>query len=126
TVADTIKFLGGANNHTVTKSLLLLPCNRSADAFASGIQNKDFIRRSYFSGLGKTPPTKFTPSPVNQVVNDTKPTYFFCAAPSHCAKGMFGIVNPAVNFGAVTSVGQQLQDIAANVSLSFISHISPS
>lgn len=44
TVGDTIKFMWGANNHTVTKSSALLPCNRSGDAlFASGTQNKDFV-----------------------------------------------------------------------------------
>jgi plastocyanin len=43
-VGDTIKFMWGANNHTVTKSSALLPCNRSSDAlFVSGTQNKDFI-----------------------------------------------------------------------------------
>lgn len=43
-VGDTIKFMWGANNHTVTKSSELTPCNKSGDApFASGTQNKDFI-----------------------------------------------------------------------------------
>lgn len=43
-VGDTIKFMWGANNHTVTKSSALLPCNRSSDAlFISGVQNKDFV-----------------------------------------------------------------------------------
>ena len=41
---DTIKFMWGANNHTVTKSSALLPCNKSsARPFASGTQNKDFV-----------------------------------------------------------------------------------
>jgi plastocyanin len=43
-VGDTVKFMWGANNHTVTKSSALLPCNKSLDdAFASGTQNKDFV-----------------------------------------------------------------------------------
>jgi len=43
-VGDTIKFMWGANNHTVTKSSALLPCNKSSDAlFTSGTQNKDFV-----------------------------------------------------------------------------------
>jgi plastocyanin len=43
-VGDTVKFMWGANNHTVTKSSSLLPCNRSADAlFTSGSHDKDFV-----------------------------------------------------------------------------------
>ncbi|RXW24150.1 hypothetical protein EST38_g1725 [Candolleomyces aberdarensis] len=95
TVGDTIKFMWGANNHTVTKSSALLPCNRSGDAlFASGTQNKDFV---------------FT-----QVVNETSPTYFFCATATHCQKGMFGIVNPTTNFDAATTFSKQISGIAAN------------
>lgn len=95
TVGDTIKFMWGANNHTVTKGSALLPCNRTTDAvFASGVQNKDFV---------------FT-----QVVNDTNPTYFFCGTPGHCQKGMFGIVNPTTNFSAVASVSGNMQSIAAS------------
>ena len=92
-VGDTIKFMWGANNHTVTKSSALLPCNRTGDAlFASGVQNKDFI--------------------YHQVVNDTKPTYFFCGTPGHCQKGMFGIINPTTKFASPSSVGPQMQSIA--------------
>lgn len=98
TVGDTIKFMWGANNHTVTKSSALLPCNKTGDAlFASGTQNKDFT---------------FT-----QVVNTTEPTYFFCATPGHCQKGMFGIVNPTTNFAAATSVSGMMQSLAANNSV---------
>jgi len=80
-VGDTIKFMWGANNHTVTKGSQLEPCNKTKDAFfTSGSHDKGFI---------------FT-----QVVNDTKPTFFFCNTPGHCQKGMFGIINPANNFGA--------------------------
>lgn len=94
-VGDTVKFMWGANNHTVTKSSALLPCNRSGDAvFASGVQNKGFV--------------------YTQVVNDTKPTYFFCGTPSHCQKGMFGIINPTTNFAASTSVSLQMREIGAN------------
>lgn len=98
TVGDTIKFMWGANNHTVTKSSALLPCNRTGDAlFASGTQNKDFT---------------FT-----QVVNSTEPTYFFCGTPTHCQKGMFGIINPKTNFAAATSVSGQMQSLAAKNSV---------
>lgn len=94
-VGDTIKFMWGANNHTVTKSSSLLPCNRSSDAlFTSGSQNKDFV---------------FT-----QVVNDTNPTFFYCATPTHCQKGMFGIINPPNAFQAPSSVSQMIPSLAAN------------
>jgi len=94
-VGDTIKFMWGANNHTVTKSSSLLPCNRSSDAlFTSGTQNKDFV---------------FT-----QVVNDTNPTFFYCATPGHCPKGMFGIINPPNAFQAPSSVSQMMPSLAAN------------
>jgi len=84
-VGDTVKFMWGANNHTVTKSSQLELCNTTSDSpFASGIQIKDFV---------------FT-----QVVNDTNPLYFHCAVPGHCQKGMFGVINPPSNFGAATSV----------------------
>jgi hypothetical protein len=67
-------FKWGANNHTVTKSSALLPCNKTADSlFTSGSQNKDFT---------------FT-----QKVNDTTPTWFYCNTPGHCPKGMFGGIN---------------------------------
>jgi plastocyanin len=96
TVGDTIKFMWGANNHTVTKGTALTPCNRSEDDafFASGLQNKDFV---------------FT-----QVVNDTEPTYFYCAAPTHCQKGMFGVINPVASFGSPTSFSGMLPQLSAN------------
>jgi len=95
TVGDTIQFMWGANNHTVTQGTSLLPCNRSeGESFASGLKNKDFV---------------FT-----QVVNTTEPTYFYCAAPTHCQKGMFGVINPAASFGSPTSFGGMLPQLAAN------------
>lgn len=94
-VGDTIKFMWGANNHTVTKGSALTPCNKSSDAlFASGTQNKDFV---------------FT-----QVVNTTDPTFYYCATPTHCQKGMFGIVNPPNAAGAPTSMGAMMSQMKAN------------
>ncbi|EDR14817.1 uncharacterized protein LACBIDRAFT_322158 [Laccaria bicolor S238N-H82] len=94
-VGDTVKFMWGANNHTVTKSSSLLPCNRSADAlFTSGSHDKDFV---------------FT-----QIVNDTNPTFFYCATPNHCQKGMFGIINPPSALGSATSVSGMMQSLSAN------------
>jgi len=93
-VGDTILFRWNANNHTVTKSSALQPCNKSLDGtFASGTHDKDF---------------SFT-----QVVNDTQPTYFYCGTPTHCQKGMFGVINPPVAFGSPDSVTLAAQDMAA-------------
>jgi len=94
-VGDTILFKWNANNHTVTKSSQLTPCNKTSDAlFASGLQVKDF---------------EFT-----QVVNSTDPTYFYCAAPNHCQKGMFGIINPPNAFGAPNTVAGQWNTLVQN------------
>ncbi|KAF9053631.1 hypothetical protein BDZ89DRAFT_288217 [Hymenopellis radicata] len=94
-VGDTILFMWGANNHTVTKSSALTPCNKTSDAlFTSGSHDKDFT---------------FT-----QVVNSTDPTFFYCATPGHCAKGMFGIINPPNTLQGATSVGSMMQSVAAN------------
>ena len=74
-VGDTIEFQWNANMHTVTKSSEITICNKTLDEpFTSGVQNKSFT---------------FT-----QVVNDTNPTFFYCGVPTHCQKGMFGIINP--------------------------------
>ncbi|KAJ6630760.1 hypothetical protein B0H10DRAFT_1773941 [Mycena sp. CBHHK59/15] len=96
-VGDTIEFHWGADEHTVTKSSQLLPCNKSLDApvFASGEQNQSFV---------------FT-----QVVNDTNPTFYYCGTPTHCEKGMFGIINPAMATpGSPSSLGSMMSSMAAN------------
>ncbi|KAG6897472.1 hypothetical protein C0992_001247 [Termitomyces sp. T32_za158] len=94
-VGDTIMFMWGGNNHTVTKSSQLTPCNKTSDAlFTSGTQNKGFV---------------FT-----QAVNDTNPVFFYCGTPGHCQQGMFGIINPPNAFGAATSVSASMQSIGAN------------
>jgi plastocyanin len=92
-VGDTVKFMWGANNHTVTKSSELALCNKTSDQpFASGEQNKSFV---------------FT-----QVVNDTNPTFFYCGTPTHCEKGMFGIINPPNAYMSSTSVGMMMPSLA--------------
>jgi plastocyanin len=94
-VGDTIQFMWGANNHTVTKSSELLPCNKTADTpFASGEQNQGFT--------------------FNQVVNDTNPTFFYCGTPGHCEKGMFGIINPPSAYSSSNSVGNALPSMSSN------------
>ncbi|KAI8998707.1 hypothetical protein BD414DRAFT_505404 [Trametes punicea] len=88
-VGDTVMFVWGANNHTVTKSSILDICNKTDDKpFASGEQNKPFT---------------FT-----QVVNDTQPVFFYCGTPGHCEKGMFGMINPPSIYNAPTSVSQMM------------------
>lgn len=43
-VGDTIKFVWGGNDHTVTKSSILGICNKTADApFVSGEHNLSFV-----------------------------------------------------------------------------------
>jgi plastocyanin len=43
-VGDTVKFIWGADEHTVTKSSELALCNKTSDApFASGEQNQSFV-----------------------------------------------------------------------------------
>jgi plastocyanin len=92
-VGDTVKFMWGANNHTVTKSSQLSLCNKTGDQpFASGEQNKSFV---------------FT-----QVVNDTNPTFYYCGTPTHCQKGMFGIINPPNAYMQSTSVGMMMPSLA--------------
>jgi len=96
-VGDTIEFHWGADEHTVTKSSALTPCNKSSEnpVFASGEQNTSFV---------------FT-----QVVNDTNPTFYYCGTPTHCEKGMFGVINPTMATpGAPTSLGGMMSSMAAN------------
>lgn len=93
-IGDTIKFVWGANNHTVTKGSELTPCNATSDSpVSSGLQLKDFV--------------------FEQVVNDTNPVFFYCAVPNHCAKGMFGIINPPNALGSPSSVGSMMQSMVA-------------
>ncbi|KAH7889733.1 hypothetical protein F5I97DRAFT_1801958 [Phlebopus sp. FC_14] len=97
-VGDTIQFVWNANNHTVTKSSQLAICNKTMDApFASGQQNKSFV---------------FT-----QMVNTTNTTFYYCATPGHCPKGMFGIINPPnAAMGSNTSLSGMMPAMAANSS----------
>lgn len=132
-VGDTIKFMWGADNHTVTKSSQLTPCNKTSDAlFASGTQNKGFVCMSpmRFSSFLSA----YSFSTVTQAVNDTNPVFFYCGTPGHCQQGMFGIMyvslalvkmlfyskrrnfsNPPNDFGSATSVSASMQSIGANV-----------
>jgi plastocyanin len=112
-VGDTVKFMWGANNHTVTKSSELALCNKTSDQpFASGEQNKSFVCKNMIhlpvSGQRLTD----CPPLVTQVVNDTNPTFFYCGTPTHCEKGMFGIINPPNAYMSSTSVGMMMPSLA--------------
>lgn len=93
-VGDTVKFIWGANKHTVTKSSQLELCNKTGDTpFTSGVQNQTFV---------------FT-----QVVNDTNPTFYYCGVPTHCQKGMFGIINPPNALGQNGSAAMMMPSLAS-------------
>lgn len=46
------------------------------------------------------------------MVNDTNPTFFYCGTPTHCQKGMFGIINPPNAYMQSTSVGMMMSSLA--------------
>jgi len=93
-VGDTVMFMWGANNHTVTKSSELEVCNKTSDSpFASGEQNEGFM--------------------FSQVVNDTNPTFYYCGTPTHCEKGMFGIINPPSAYQQPGSLSNMMASLAS-------------
>lgn len=94
-VGDTVEFVWHANTHTVTHSSELEVCNKTLDdPFTSGIQNESFT---------------FT-----QVINSTDPTFFYCGVPTHCQKGMFGIINPPSALVSNMSVGSMMPTMVSN------------
>jgi hypothetical protein len=95
-VGDTVRFVWGAGPHTVTKSSEFNLCNATSDEpFKSGPQNASFV--------------------FDQVVNDTNPVFYYCGIPTHCEKGMFGIINPPnAEPGASTSAQSMIDVMAAN------------
>ncbi|ORY89256.1 hypothetical protein BCR35DRAFT_323870 [Leucosporidium creatinivorum] len=89
----TIEWIWGAGPHTVTKSSLLSICNATADApFKSGMQNATF---------------KF---PVTIESEETTP--YFCGVPTHCQKGMFGLINGAVSTDPAKGYGAWMMGFA--------------
>jgi plastocyanin len=93
-VGDTIMFMWGANNHTVTKSSQIEVCNKTSDSpFVSGEQNKGFM--------------------FSQVVNDTNTTFYYCGTPTHCQKGMFGIINPPNAYQQPGSLSNMMPTLAS-------------
>lgn len=91
---DTVNFVWRANNHTVTKSSQLLPCNKTADhAFASGEQNMGFQ--------------------FQETVNDTNPVFYYCGTPGHCEAGMWGVLNPTTS-NSTDSVANMMPQMISN------------
>ena len=94
-VGDNVHFVWMANNHTVTKSSAILPCNKSDDnPFATGTQNKGFT--------------------FDERVNDTNTVFFYCGTPGHCPKGMFGAINPPSLPGGNMSVESMMPMMTSN------------
>ncbi|KLO06606.1 hypothetical protein SCHPADRAFT_837858 [Schizopora paradoxa] len=94
-VGDTVEFVWHANMHTVTHSSELEVCNKTLDdPFTSGVQNESFT--------------------FSQVVNSTDPTFFYCGVPTHCQKGMFGIINPPNAIDSNMSVGSMMPTLVSN------------
>lgn len=96
-VGDTLHFVWGGSPHTVTRSSILTPCNKTLDEtnfFASGVQNKSFT--------------------FDLSVNETDTITYYCGVPGHCPKGMFGFVNPPNANGAATTVASMTPSLIAN------------
>jgi len=98
-VGDTIQFVWGSSEHTVTKSSALELCNKTSEApvFASGEQQQGFI--------------------YNQVVNDTNPIFYYCGTPGHCEKGMFGMINANTTTSGSGSAASMLPQMMMNSSV---------
>lgn len=112
-VGDTIMFMWGANNHTVTKSSELTPCNKTSDSlFTSGTQNKSFVCKNGILLLVSRRKLTSCPLLVTQVVNDTNPTFYYCGTPTHCQKGMFGIINPPNAYMQPSSASMMMPSLA--------------
>jgi hypothetical protein len=47
------------------------------------------------------------------MVNDTNPTFYYCGTPTHCQKGMFGIINPPNAFGQNGSAAMMMPSLAS-------------
>ena len=47
------------------------------------------------------------------MVNDTNPTFYYCGTPTHCQKGMFGIINPPNAFGQPGSAAMMMPSLAS-------------
>jgi hypothetical protein len=91
-----ISFIWGAGPHTVTESSALTICNASQapDAFKSGQQNQGFE--------------------WNVEIKTSSPKTYFCGVPTHCQKGMFGLINGQVATIPDDGFGAAMPRMAAN------------
>jgi plastocyanin len=106
TVGDTVRYVWTTpNNHTATLSSALAICNKSGIAeqrnFVSGIKNAAQGVQTF-----------------DVTVETAEPQFFYCSVAQHCAKGMFGIINPANNIGGPNTVGTMMNSwVQSNPSL---------
>ncbi|EKD16182.1 uncharacterized protein L3040_009583 [Drepanopeziza brunnea f. sp. 'multigermtubi'] len=78
-VGDKIEFHFFPSRHSVAQSSFAKPC-------------EPLNATSFFSG-GVTTAAGENANTFTITVNDTKPIWFYCAAPGHCARGMAGVIN---------------------------------
>ena len=85
---DTISFVFGTKNHTLTQSTFADPCKAM-----DGGANSGFLASS-----NDLETTDTSGSPVVQyTVVDTAPRWFYCAQGNHCSQGMVFAVNANAN-----------------------------
>ncbi|KAI9053979.1 hypothetical protein LZ554_002923 [Drepanopeziza brunnea f. sp. 'monogermtubi'] len=78
-VGDKIEFHFFPSRHSVAQSSFAKPC-------------EPLNATSFFSG-GVSTAAGENANTFTITVNDTKPIWFYCAAPGHCARGMAGVIN---------------------------------
>ncbi|KAK3338564.1 hypothetical protein B0H65DRAFT_327089 [Neurospora tetraspora] len=80
---DTLEFHFLPRNHSVVKGYFGHPCQpATAD-----------IEGPFFSGFLPAKSNEENPSIFRVTIGSTSPFPFYCSTPSHCSKGMIGIVN---------------------------------
>jgi len=88
-VGDTIEYHFYPPEHSVAQSTFDAPCVPSGPtAFFSGP----------FSQSSGQNTNVFT-----LTINDTNPIWFYCAVPTHCESGMFGVINPPTGNDTLTA-----------------------
>jgi plastocyanin len=83
-IGDTVVFEWPAENkanHSVVQSTRATICTKNTEttAFSSG-------------------PRPGGAAPFNVTITNTKPIWFYCGVPTHCQKGMYGVINPPADF----------------------------
>lgn len=106
---DTVSFIFGSENHTVTQSSFTNPCQHDFDSATSG----------YAPSQNDLLTTNTAGSPVLQyTVADTTPQWFFCEQAKHCQKGMVFAINVPTNqsFFHFLATAEGIMDTADNSS----------